>query len=267
MYSQYLEDISIEEKLSQTEMLIASYIAQGLSNEEIAETVPCNESMDTYSVDSIKKIISLLFSKGFKHRSRASVAAWFSRLSTYRELTGHHTEDPVLEGFHPINEESGAFLPGIWLSCYQINASGDHKEDRQYGIEHITLNAEGHITGRNVQIASSLGYPHRHTLVFQYNHGKYYTGSWMNSNTNHYGLFMLKLLNNRFQMDGRYMGNDEELKVSGNPWRWIKLAEQEDVCESDPDNVRIHYERVDTHFDQWFKNARRITLSTCTQPT
>lgn len=264
MYSQYLDDISIEEKLSQTEILIASYIAQGLSNIEIAETVPCNESMDTYSKESIKKMISQIFSKGFKPRSRASVAAWFSRLSTYRELTDHHTEDPVLESFLPVNEDSGAFLLGTWLSCYLISAQNESREDRQYGIEHIVLNDQGQFTGHNVQVASSLGYPHKHTLLFHHNHGKYYTGTWKNNNTNHFGLFMLKLLNNRFQMDGRYMGNDEELKVSGNPWRWIKLAEQDEVSENDLEDLRINYERVNTHFDQWFHNARRIPLSSCT---
>ncbi|MDC7236775.1 MAG: LuxR C-terminal-related transcriptional regulator [Sphaerochaetaceae bacterium] len=220
-------------KITNKELEIIKMISRGDSNKLIAVNLNLKET-------TIKKHVSILLSK-LNVPNRTAISTWYYN---------HYSND--IKSFPSIS--------GFWLSRYSFTTSLNSGVYYQYNIEHISKQLNS-LIGENILATASGPISYRHQIKLNSFKDNYYLGEWKNLNTNHFGNLMLKLSNNFYQLNGKYLGNSSKYIVASNTWQWIKILDIKSKDDFLIDSLNFDFEHIHKLYEYWFNDGYKLKYS------
>lgn len=116
-------------------------------------------------------------------------------------------------------------LSGHWVTCYEFHAGVHHAD-----IAHITAESSSVIRAVNYPPeprTEGRSYTFRNQIEAQL-YNRHLIGHWKNvSDTRYFGSLHLAVLPGEIVMEGYYTGFANDIGVSMEPWKWVRLADVE----------------------------------------
>lgn len=159
------------------------------------------------------------------------------------------------------NSDGNTFA-GLWVSKFTYTRSNGNL-GWQFDVEHIWKSSKGYL-GQNV-IAFDGGREYFHKLSFEVS-DRMLRGKWENTNTHNVGVFQLSVSSSKNSMEGKHLGNDNQLKIQSGEWFWVRIEVDEQsinniVNINDSQEKKQIRNQIEKYFDECLGDDKALKLS------
>jgi hypothetical protein len=205
------------QRLSDRELEVASYIANGDSSKEVARRLGISHN----TVEAYKKRIVANWQLT---SARRIGQAYMNFIKENRAHILHHQNPP------PHN------ITGYWLSRFHFRSKRSANstiDGYQFGLELLKPDGMRSFHGQVVNAIRTDEHPAFEHLLHGEVREHHFVGTWENKNSPNFGCFLLRLSSSGMSMSGYYAGTARDGFVRFDRWDWLRVISGDSLQQVD----------------------------------